>query len=282
METKAQEGKNPFDLKHRKEVVEAPNQPMVQESPSIEKASQPSVEEAHNTEVSGQPIEESPASPDNPFNVKRQQVKSSSPPVSLPVEEERTDEEILVETDASEPTQSEVRPLSNSFKFWTITCLLVLLTLTVTLYNSNISKVYRAFLNDNFLKMVHREQHGSILAFPYLLLYLLFFISAGIFTFLIAQYYGVALTQSHFVDLLTYIGLIALLFALKHLTLNIISQVFPISKDIKQYSFTIVIFGIILGLLLIPASVFIAFASSEMTKILIYGTFVVIFLLYLF
>jgi len=73
-----------------------------------------------------------------------------------------------------------------------------------------------------------------------------------------------------------------LLFTCKHLALNIISNVLPISKDIKQYSFTIVIFGIILGLLLIPANVLIAFGSPGMTKILIYGSLTSILLLYLF
>ena len=130
--------------------------------------------------------------------------------------------------------------------------------------------------------MVHREQHGTILAFPYLLLYILFFISAGIFIFLISTYYGVRFSNSHLLDLFIHMGLVLGLFMLKHLVLNVIGYGFPVYKEVKQYSFTITIFGIVLGLLLIPANVLLAFAPANMTKMLIYGSIGLILLLYLF
>ena len=128
--------------------------------------------------------------------------------------------------------------------------------------------------------MIHRDL-GAVVSIPYLFLYGLFFISLGIFLFFSLKYFNIPLFSNTFEGLLTYIGSVAGIFLVKHLLLNIIGFVFPIYKEVKQYSFTIIIFSIILGLILIPVNVLIAHAPSYMTSFFIYGTFVVIILLYL-
>ncbi|MEM8906912.1 MAG: DUF4271 domain-containing protein [Bacteroidota bacterium] len=254
----AQESKNPFDLIHRKAKAGALTNALSVDS--TQAVIPPSTSSAK------------PTPSFNPFDIQRGEAMSATT-------EAAPTEEVLQRV--SPPPAKVLPKISGNFKFWTITLLLVLLTLAVTLYNSNISKVYRAFLNDNFLKMVHRE-HGTVVAFPYLLLYTLFFISGGIFIFLIGHHYDLSLSASHFWDLLLCIGIFTAIFLLKHLVLNIIGAVFPVQKEIKQYSFTIIIFGIVLGLLLIPANVLIAFVPTNLTQMFIYGTFIVIGFLYLF
>ena len=182
------------------------------------------------------------------------------------------------------PSNSTKRKAStsadNNFRFGIIAFMIILLTLLVTLYRTLLQKIYRAFLNDNFLKMIHREE-GSIISIPYLLLYLLFFINGGIFIFLLLRHYGQlspALLQTLGQCIL---GLMAIFF-LKHLVLKIIANVFPVTKEIKQYSFMIIIFSIILGLILAPINVMLAYLPEMATKSIIYLGFALIILIYAF
>ena len=168
----------------------------------------------------------------------------------------------------------------NNFLFGIIAFMVILLTFLVSLYRSLIQKIYRAFLNDNFLKMIHREQ-GSIVSFPYLLLYLMFFLNGGIFIFLLLRFYG-QLNANLFQILSQCIAGLIIIFLLKHLVLKVIANIFPVAKEIKQYSFMIIIFSIIIGFLLVPINVMLAYLPTVAIEWVIYLSFVLIVLIYLF
>lgn len=280
-----QEAKNPFDIGSRKEenIEQAIDQP-VEIEPSIEVPDQEPVVNSIEIEATSPPAPaEETTTPlvnsdsDNPFDIERLQAikKSKAPPKEKPAVES-------TKKSVKEKLTPKINtPVTGNFKFFLSTALIIFLTLSVALYSSYISKVYRAFINENFLKMIHRD-HGTVVAIPYLFLYGLFFISLGIFLFLTFKHFNIPLFGNTFGGVLAYIGSVTGIFLLKHLLLNILGFVFPIQKEIKQYSFTIIIFSIVLGLILIPSNILIAHAPSSMTSFFIYGTFVVILLLYLF
>lgn len=148
------------------------------------------------------------------------------------------------------------------FLFTVVILLFLLLVILVTLFRSIPGRVYRAFLNDNLLSQLHREQ-GSIVSPPYFLFYLFFFFNAGFFLYLLAWYYKIPVVDGHWLSFLALAGGLAALFAGKHLLMKILEAVLPAKKELRLYSFTIIIFSIALGILLIPFNLLIAYGPKE-------------------
>ncbi|MCB9282753.1 MAG: DUF4271 domain-containing protein [Lewinellaceae bacterium] len=148
------------------------------------------------------------------------------------------------------------------FLFTTVIELFLFLTILFTLFRSIPIRVYRAFLNDNILSQLHREQ-GSIVSIPYFLFYLFFFFNAGFFLFLLTRYYGITIAQRNWISFLLLTGGLMALFAGKHLLLKILEAVLPFSKEFRLYSFTIIVFSIAIGILLIPFNLLIAYGPVD-------------------
>ncbi|MEM9917105.1 MAG: DUF4271 domain-containing protein [Bacteroidota bacterium] len=236
----------------------------------------------------------SPEEAQNPFEVEERQseekpLAAAEPTQGNPFEMNRK-EALLKEVasirqvpDDKLAPAADVAPtkISTNFFFWIILILLVILAMLTTLYRNIIVKVYRSFTNDNFLKLVHREQAGFI-GFPYLLLYIFFFINAGVFLLLITNHYSLPNGGQPYGMLLKYISWVAGIFLGKQLLLNLLSNIFPISKEVKQYSFMITIFGIMTGLVLVPFNIIAAFAPSPFPDWMLKGACILIGLVYLF
>lgn len=284
-----QQGNNPFELPNRIAPIE-------------EKIPSPPTQnpfEVNTDSTTKSPAVEANTEPNNPFEINT----TSIPPVttslpnsklSLPASPEANDQnpfEISKPTFTNpqkktvKPTKKTailtVEPLSGKFKLWMTIFLVTLLTVLVNIYNSVLVKIYRSFLNDNFLKMVHRD-YGTVTMIPYLILYAFSLIVTGIFLFVVLNYYEISFFSTAIMDLFACIGGVFAVFITKHLVLQIIGAIFPITKEIEQYSFTIIIFGIIVGLFLLPAILLISYAPPNLTITLIYGTFIAIGLVYLY
>lgn len=158
---------------------------------------------------------------------------------------------------------------------------LVLATLT-TLFRTQLAKAYRAFLNDNLLTQLQREREAGG-GLPYYLFYMLFFLSAGFFLFLIARYMGYApqlLGESPWMKWLNCVGGLVLLVGAKHFVLALLGGIFPIGKEIKLYSFTIVIFSVIMGLVLLLVNLLLCYAPPQLLQPIVWITSFAIALLY--
>jgi len=156
------------------------------------------------------------------------------------------------------------------FLFVIMLLLLAALTLLFTIFRTIVGNVYRAFFNENLLNQLHREQPKYFVGLPYLILYIFFFFSVGLFVFLLAKHNGLEIKNSNTSSLLFFTGCIGAYYLFKHLVLRIIAYIFPLSKEVGAYSFTIMVFNIITGLLLIPFSIFLAYASSGLVSLLIH------------
>jgi Domain of unknown function (DUF4271) len=167
------------------------------------------------------------------------------------------------------------------FLFVAILSMFIILTLIVTIFRILIEKIWKAFINDNLLNQLHREQ-SSGLAVAYLVLYILFFINSGLFAFLAARHFGIPISNSNLYSLLICIGGIAGFFIAKQFVLWLIGFVFPIGKEVDSYQFTIMIFNIVLGLFLVPVVLFIAYAPENLTGIVVWGAIGLLALIYLF
>lgn len=148
------------------------------------------------------------------------------------------------------------------FLFATVVGIFVVLTILFTLFRSIPGKVYRAFLNDNLLGQLHREQ-GPIVSIPYFLFYLFFFFNGGFFLYLLCWHYKIPVNESHGVTYLLLTAGLAALYAGKHLLLKLLEAILPVRKELRLYGFTIIIFSIALGILLIPFNLLIAYGPES-------------------
>lgn len=183
------------------------------------------------------------------------------------------------------PTVTEdaisLREKGQSFLFSIVVSVLILLTILVVLSRSLLSKIYQAFFNDIILKTLYRER-GSLTASVYIGLYILFLLNLSVFAFLALYNFNKIFNHSETFTLLYSIAAIVVLFVGKHLILNLLSFIFPIEKEINLYGFTIMIFSIIVGLILAPINVFLAYSDAETAKWIIIGTSITILGIYIF
>ena len=209
--------------------------------------------------------------PANPFDIVRK--SATLPEVAAPEISEEEKEYINV---------AATKEIFRRFFFIAFMGMLVLLTVSFTLFRNSFVKTWRAFLNDNMLTQMHREQ-GSIANFPYLLMNLIFFINSALFIMSTAQVFDFRLmNKGNWATFFILIGVVAGIFILKHLLIKIVASVFTISKEMRLYAFTITIFCAVLGFFLIPLNAFMAYAPDNLIISGFWITIGVITLTYLF
>lgn len=156
---------------------------------------------------------------------------------------------------------------------------LIIIAIFVAFLNSfhrnDLNKIYRAFTNNNLMMQLYREK-GALLQMPYILIYLLFTFTAGMFIYLLSEYYKVPIATNTFLSILACIGGVAGFYFFKHLVLKMLGSIFPFKKEIHEYHFTIGIFNQIIGLALIPVVTLMSFAPPYMQIFAIYGAFIII------
>lgn len=242
-----QSGSNPFDLTPRVKKMEA----------------QAAKEKAANQ----------PFVPANPFDIKR------AIPANSSLSEETNLQEVIDETIYINPEVKEEE--FKRFVFIALLSILIFLTVIFTLFRHSFIKAWKSFLNENMLNQIHREQ-GFVANVPYLLMNFLFFINAALLVVLIMNYYEYSLFSSNWLSLLFLFGAISGIFLIKHLFLKIAGAVFPFSKETKSYAFTITIFCAILGLILTPLNLCIAYLPKDFTVVIIWISLAIIALTYVF
>ena len=175
---------------------------------------------------------------------------------------------------------STTKESRKSFIFILMMTLLVLIAILFTLFREVVNRTWKAFLNEKMLNQLHREQ-GVLPDGPFMILYGLFFTTSGIFTFFLLDYLKVLPYEGNWINLYACIGSILAIFLFKHFLLTFVGWLFPIHIVSSTYNFSIVIFNIIIGLILVPFIVLLAYGPSDLLKILFYlagGTIVCIFL----
>ena len=247
----AQSAANPFELKYREAVHSANPFDLTK-----------SIQENKDTGLQKENIAQKKIA--NPFDLLK------SPPESAKTNR------IAFPKMATKQINSSKNP---NFLFWFLLFVLLFFTTIVSLSRKRLKQVYSAFLNDNMLRQIHRS-HGGI-SFSYWLLYLLFFSNLGLLIFLSTKEFGYELPQ-RFTFLLLLILSVALVFLLRHLLLFLVGKIFPIEKEIRLYSFTIMIFGIILGIFLLPLNILVAYAPSQIATTSVYVALGAIFVIYVF
>ena len=166
-----------------------------------------------------------------------------------------------------------------NFLFVTVSILLLFLTMLVVLNRSLLANIYRAILSDTFLKSVYRFQNNSQ-TLSYGLFYLFFILNAGLFLFLLLKQMKVDYFSSDPILFFACVGIIAAVYLIRHLVLKIIGVIFPVTKEVGYFNFTILAFNIFLGIALLPINGLISFSGDHIATLCLYIGVIIFVILY--
>lgn len=153
--------------------------------------------------------------------------------------------------------------------YFTLTIIgLVLFTLALTLFRGQLSTVIRALRNSNVLSLAFRKRESEGLLLSFVFLYFFFFFNLAFFVYLIIDNLATPIEAPLYTYSLFLGGSIGL-FLLKHIVLSVTGAIFPIEKELSLYSFTIMLAAILLGIILYPLCVMIAFLPPGMINLFI-------------
>jgi Domain of unknown function (DUF4271) len=169
---------------------------------------------------------------------------------------------------------------SKNFLFWVFLVVLILMAFIVAGGRSAIRMAYQAVTSDNALRQIYKEPMGWG-SLGYVSLYVMFWINAGIFIFLLMAYYQVKPPFGQFGTFMACVASVSALIVLKHAVLYLVAKIFPIEKEVRTYNFIILTVGIILGLILMPINIFVAYSPPSMSVAFVYLGIAVIIIAFL-
>ena len=167
---------------------------------------------------------------------------------------------------------------SNLFVFWLTLFSLIILAIVLNTQKSTLPNLFKSLTNENILKMNKREESGGTSA-VYLLLYSIFFLGFSAFMYLV--FAGLELFSSGIISwFYILLGLITI-YLCRHIAMYILGTFFPVGKESSLYNFTIISFNLVIGLVLIPINLLLAFGPESFSNGLMYTGLIVFSLVFL-
>lgn len=183
----------------------------------------------------------------NPFEKKKKVIEPETTVVELP------------------QIPTKIRLSTNTW-FWILLFVTLLVAIIVNLNRAILSNLMKAWSNVNFSNLLHRDKKGSD-RIQYIFLEVVFYINLAITLTLGHQLYS--LGETSFITFFASLGAVTAIYLVRHGVLYLLAKAFSITKEALQYSFTINMFNIINGMVLLVFNFFIAFGPDEMAKILL-------------
>ncbi len=144
--------------------------------------------------------------------------------------------------------------------FWLLILSLLLLSLTFFIVRDYFIKMVRSMFNDNFLQTLAYEQKNGM-SFPNIMLNLILGLNAACLVYILTAVETIGMAPVLFF-LLLFLGMIGLMI-LRLVVLNILGWIFPIHKELKNYTFAIFLSNSFLALFLIFLNIFLVFGPES-------------------
>lgn len=167
---------------------------------------------------------------------------------------------------------------NSSFLIWVILFGLIIIAVIVSMNRDTVLKIIRSSWFNNIMNLLHRNfSNKDIILYSFL--YLNFALNLSIFLYIILANHQNMNGFGLFSSLLL---MICLIYTFKHLMIYIFEMIFTSLKGIRFYSFSVMIFNIILGLALIPVNAFAAFSPGTVAEVFIVAGVVLLIIFYTF
>jgi len=169
----------------------------------------------------------------------------------------------------------------NSFLFFLMLLVFLIFSIVAIVFKDLLKKVFDAFSNERLLNLLHGEK--TVIRIPLFIIFIFIYaVNAGVFLFLsIVNLVGMS-DRNYFSLLMASIFMVIFPFAVKYILLKVIGWIFSIQKEVNSYLFTIYIFFIIIGVVLFPIDIIIAYGAESLKTFLMYFTFFALFLVLIF
>lgn len=188
---------------------------------------------------------------------------------------EKESETILDEI-ISEVSQPKVPVPNQSKNILTFIVALVsglLLSIVFTSKRIILSEINKSLRNMNYMKLFLKDERNGF-SLPFVLLMGIYALNVSVFIRFLSIYFEVAILAYNFWFILT---VVILLLVVRHLSLTFISYLRKRLPDALQYSFIIMMINTIVGLVLLPINLLIAYGPEAMTtRVMYFGVFLVI------
>jgi hypothetical protein len=266
-----QQSPNPFDLKYRNART-SEESPKKNKEAAADSATKPSVKQPTKRDLK-QGAQKSEEKDPNPFEAGATNNKANTKtPDSSRTEDGGKDsisphknESAVNIGDGPSELIKRAGGKRSSMLLLIVLAISLIATLVISYNRSVIQRTWRAILNDNYLNLIYREQKGG-LSLQYLFLYFIFVVNAGLFIYLSIGFFK----NAHYPILWKCIAFVGIIYVIRHSVLNYLSGVYPFKKELEQYGFTILIFNVFFGIILLPLNAFVAFSPPAVSKASMY------------
>ncbi len=175
--------------------------------------------------------------------------------------------------------QGDLLPKGKLWVLAFIALLLVFFAILKQVFSKQLTTIVLSFFSNRVLGNLNKEDN-LFRSWPFLLLFIQFGFTIGMFFYLVAQYQQFSIARSGFQFFLTASTLIIFLYAFKIILLRVLGFVFNVQKPVSEYISILYLSYFNTGLLFIP--LVIAFALSPLKYGSVYIIIAIIFLLVIF
>ena len=161
--------------------------------------------------------------------------------------------------------------------------LLLMLASLWVLFRNLLQQCFTAILNDNMMTQLYRRRSGGQISALWFC-YLLFLLAAGFYLYLLLAHFGRAPGEGVWTGWLLCAMLTASLVGLKFFVLLLLGRVFPLRRELSRYTFVLMVFSILAGIVLVPLNLLVSYAPEAFRSFFLYaggGLLVLIYLLHL-
>lgn len=157
------------------------------------------------------------------------------------------------------PQKDKRAPINTKFIFWVIIFIIFLFAILINYKRPFILKSYRGILNENYLKLIKREENNGYSLF-FMSLYFIFLLSISVFIYLLLfKYKNINIGLSGYIYLfLTLVGV----YLIRWLVMKFLGYIFEIKQLTSKYFFFIIYYNILFGICLVAINVIFAFGND--------------------
>ncbi|MEO1435929.1 MAG: DUF4271 domain-containing protein, partial [Bacteroidota bacterium] len=183
--------------------------------------------------------------------------------------EKKSNKPTLVLPEANIPVGENPHGLSQLGRGLFLLFLGILLALLNALFRSDLQRVWRTFGSLNQANFNYRQLAGSF-RWSTLFFFLFFFLSGGLFLFYLLSYFGVQLSVGGWGAVAALVGALVVITLGRMLVLGFIRGVFPFGQEIGFFQFNINQFNFVMGLVLFPMVIALAFVQEQLHQIILW------------
>lgn len=158
--------------------------------------------------------------------------------------------------------------------------LVVMVTSLWVLFRDLLKQCIAAILNDSMMTQLFRRRSGGQISALWLC-YLFFLLSAGFYLYLLATGFGVALPGGVWTGWLITSLIVAGVVGLKFFVLLLLGRIFPLRKELSRYTFVLMVFSILSGIVLVPLNLLASYAPPAYREYFLWAGLGVLALIYL-